>query len=211
MASSSPSSSTTVKRKMQSENLNENQPKRNHWAAGLSTALDDESVRIYKDDLCTVIKDKYPKARIHLLVMPNEHIANLKSINDTHLPLLKHMLKVGKEVAEKTVAKANARGSFTDFRYGYHAIPSMALLHMHVISQDFISDSLKTKKHWNSFTSGYFLDASQVIDDLQANGSVRIDTTRMGKLLDNELKCHRCSNKFTTMPKLKQHLLTHAS
>ncbi|CAF2745895.1 unnamed protein product [Rotaria sp. Silwood2] len=210
MASSLPSP-TTIKRKTPSENPNENLPKRNHWSAGLSTALDDESARVYKDELCTVIKDKYPKARIHLLVMPNEHIANLKSINNTHLPLLKHMLKVGKEVAEKTAAKANARGSFSHFRYGYHAIPSMTLLHMHVISQDFISDSLKTKKHWNSFTSDYFLDSSQVIDDLQANGSVRIDTTRMEKLLDNELKCHRCSNKFSTMPKLKQHLLTHTS
>ena len=30
---------------------------------------------------------------------------------------------------------------------------------MHVISQDFDSASLKTKKHWNSFTTAYFVDA----------------------------------------------------
>lgn len=36
------------------------------------------------------------------------------------------------------------RNGSMEFRYGYHAIPSMALLHMHVISQDFISDTLKT-------------------------------------------------------------------
>ncbi len=101
------------------------------------------------------------QARIHLLVIPNEFIADLKCINNTHLPLLKHMLKIGKEISEKqvksflissinsfnkyrTAAKANARGSFANFRYGYHAIPSMSHLHMHVISQDFISDSLKT-------------------------------------------------------------------
>ncbi len=67
------------------------------------------------------------------------------------------------------------------------------------------------KKHWNSFTSNYFLDASEVIDDLQANHSISIDSIRMKKFLDNELKCHRCSNTFQTMPKLKQHLLTHTS
>jgi len=67
------------------------------------------------------------------------------------------------------------------------------------------------KKHWNSFTSDYFVDASEIIDDLQANESISIDTTRMKKLLDNELQCHRCSNKFQTIPKLKQHLLTHIS
>lgn len=31
-----------------------------------------------------------------------------------------------------------------------------SLLHMHVISQDFKSECLKTKKHWNSFTTDFF-------------------------------------------------------
>ena len=53
--------STTMKRKETGEITNENQAKKGHWSAGLSTALQDESVRVYKDDLCTVIKDKYPK------------------------------------------------------------------------------------------------------------------------------------------------------
>jgi len=54
-------SPTTVKRKIPTENINGNQMKKGHWSAGLSTALDDESVRLYKDELCTVIKDKFPK------------------------------------------------------------------------------------------------------------------------------------------------------
>ncbi|CAF0806691.1 unnamed protein product [Adineta steineri] len=207
----SASYSTDFKRKNPSDYTNGNQNKKGHWSTVLSTALEDESVRVYKDDLCTVIIDKFPKAHIHLLVMPNQYIADVKSLNNTDLPLIKHMLKIAKEVAEKTAAKANARGIFNEFRYGFHTIPTLALLHMHVISQDFISNSLKTKKHWNSFTTNYFIDASEVIDELQANGSVRIDTTRMKKLLDEDLKCHRCSNNFATMPKLKQHLLTHTS
>ena len=35
-------------------------------------------------------------------------------------------------------------------------------LHMHVISQDFNSPCLKTKKHWNSFTTSYFVDSTGV-------------------------------------------------
>ncbi len=54
-------SPTTIKRQIPTENGNENQVKKGHWSAGLSSALDDESVRVYKDDLVTVIKDKYPK------------------------------------------------------------------------------------------------------------------------------------------------------
>ena len=56
------------------------------------------------------------------------------------------------------------------FRYGYHAIPSMGLLHLHAISQDFNSPSLKTKKHWNSFTTDYFVDSHKLIKMLQDNG-----------------------------------------
>lgn len=44
-------------------------------------------------------------------------------------------------------------------RYGYHAIPSMSQLHLHMISQDFDSPCLKTKRHWNSFNTKYFLDS----------------------------------------------------
>lgn len=32
-------------------------------------------------------------------------------------------------------------------------------VHLHVISQDFDSPSLKNKKHWNSFTTDYFMES----------------------------------------------------
>jgi hypothetical protein len=54
-------SATGIKRKLPSENTNGNQAKTSHWSVGLSAALDDENARLFKDDLCTVIKDKYPK------------------------------------------------------------------------------------------------------------------------------------------------------
>lgn len=44
-----------------------------------------------------------------------------------------------------------------DFKIGYHAEPSMQQLHLHVISMDFNSPSLKTKKHWNSFNTEFFV------------------------------------------------------
>lgn len=62
MASALPS--TPEKRKASAEqHSNGNPTKKNHWSAGLSTALDDESVRLHRDDLCTVIQDKFPKVR----------------------------------------------------------------------------------------------------------------------------------------------------
>lgn len=44
-----------------------------------------------------------------------------------------------------------------DFKIGYHASPSMQRLHLHVVSNDFESPSLKTKIHWNSFNTELFL------------------------------------------------------
>lgn len=67
-----------------------------------------------------VIKDKYPKARHHWLVLPWASISSLKAVTREHLELLKHMHAVG----EKVIADA-AGSSKLRFRLGYHAIPSM--------------------------------------------------------------------------------------
>lgn len=44
-------------------------------------------------------------------------------------------------------------------RMGYHSEPSMLHLHMHIISDDFCSDSLKNKKHYNSYTTEFFIES----------------------------------------------------
>lgn len=43
------------------------------------------------------------------------------------------------------------------FQIGYHAKPSLSQLHLHVISTDFDSNTMKSKKHWNSFTTELFI------------------------------------------------------
>lgn len=44
-----------------------------------------------------------------------------------------------------------------EFRIGFHAEPSMLHLHMHVISTDFHSPTLKTQRHYNSFNTALFI------------------------------------------------------
>ncbi len=39
------------------------------------------------------------------------------------------------------------------WRIGFHSLPSMRQLHMHVVSTDFDSPKLKTKEHWNRLGS----------------------------------------------------------
>lgn len=44
-----------------------------------------------------------------------------------------------------------------EFKIGYHAEPSLLQLHLHVISTDFHSPTLKTVRHYNSFNTKLFI------------------------------------------------------
>lgn len=79
----------------------------------------------------------------------------------------------------------------------------MRQLHLHVISQDFDSPSFKNKKHWNSFTTAFFHDSVDVIDEIETHGSAKLNDE---KLLETELRCHRCKSAHPNIPKLKSHI-----
>ncbi|KAM5329053.1 aprataxin isoform 4-T6 [Glossophaga mutica] len=174
-----------------------------HWSQGLKISMQDPKMQVYKDEQVVVIKDKYPKARHHWLVLPWASISSLKAVTREHLELLKHMHAVG----EKVIADV-AESSKLRFRLGYHAIPSMSHVHLHVISQDFDSPCLKNKKHWNSFNTDYFLESQAVIMMVQEAGRVTV-RDGMPELLKLPLRCHECQQLLPSIPQLKEHLRKH--
>nr|KAF6483108.1 aprataxin [Rousettus aegyptiacus] len=174
-----------------------------HWSQGLKISMQDPQMQVYKDEQVVVIKDKYPKARHHWLVLPWASISSLKAVTREHLELLKHMHAVG----EKVIADA-AGSSKLRFRLGYHAIPSMSHVHLHVISQDFDSPCLKNKKHWNSFNTDYFLESQAVMEMVQKAGRVTV-RDGMPELLKLPLRCHECQQLLPSIPQLKEHLKKH--
>ncbi|KAL9242587.1 hypothetical protein vseg_016573 [Gypsophila vaccaria] len=151
------------------------------------------------DDV-VVINDAYPKAKKHILVLTR--VDGLDGINDVcqkHLPLLKTMHKVGTKWVEKFLQEDET----LIFRLGFHSVPSMRQLHLHVISQDFDSKSLKHKKHWNSFNTEFFRDAVDVIEETEKCGKPSL---RDESLLSKELRCHRCKSAHPSIPRLKSHI-----
>ena len=56
---------------------------------------------------------------------------------------------------------------------GYHAIPSLEPLHVHIISADLVSVCLKKKEHFNSFVAPFFVDTVTLENDLNQNGGVQ--------------------------------------
>ncbi|XP_021573026.1 aprataxin isoform X1 [Carlito syrichta] len=91
-----------------------------HWSQGLKISMQDPKMQVYKDEQVVVIKDKYPKARHHWLVLPWASISSLKVVTREHLRLLEHMHTVGEKVIADFAGSSKLR-----FRLGYHAIPSM--------------------------------------------------------------------------------------
>ena len=86
---------------------------------------------------------------------------------------------------------------------GFHSVPSMVQLHMHVMYQDEATAGLKTKKHWLSFTSGFLIPVSLASSQLQEHGCLQL----LGEdLLKGSLFCHRCSQACNNMPTLIRHI-----
>ncbi|XP_070163151.1 aprataxin [Polyergus mexicanus] len=176
--------------------------KRNHWTAGLLKSMEDPECIIKKDDKIVVIKDKYPKAQFHYLVLPKEDILSIWQVTRNHQDLLIHMHEVAHGLVERHTSH--------EFIMGYHAMPSMQRLHLHVISTDFRSPCLKTKYHWNSFTTPFFLHSSDVSRQLHEEGEIKkISSQKCIDYLNTRLKCHKCTLQPKNMPDLKRHILIH--
>eukprot|EP01108_Squamamoeba_japonica_P004108 TRINITY_DN329_c0_g1_i1.p1 TRINITY_DN329_c0_g1~~TRINITY_DN329_c0_g1_i1.p1 ORF type:complete len:211 (+),score=5.53 TRINITY_DN329_c0_g1_i1:168-800(+) len=151
-----------------------------------------------------IIHDKYPKSQLHWLVLARDESLNaVDDLKPEHIPLVEHM------IAEAQAALNDAaEGVLPEYkiRFGFHAVPSMKVLHMHVISQDFDSTCLKNKKHVNSFMSSFFLDANDVLETLRSGRAVTIDRDDAEALLKADMQCPRCGAPLRNMPAVKQHM-----
>lgn len=95
------------------------------------------SEKLYEDELCTVIKDKYPTAPVHLLVLPKKHIYSIAHIEEKDSILMGHLVWVAKKMADehklpgyKLVWNVNKEGGQVIFHVHLHLLgdPSGARL-----------------------------------------------------------------------------------
>ncbi|KAK9839930.1 hypothetical protein WJX74_000595 [Apatococcus lobatus] len=172
-------------------------------------ACRDIYAEVRADEQCVLIPDMFPKSQYHALIIARDAcLVGPDDLRPEHLPLLKHMQAVASAWIGQQPKTATAASSF---RLGFHHVPSMRQLHMHVISQDFTALHLKTKRHYNSFTTSFFLDLSDVLQQLESNGCLQLHKSAAEALLKGDLRCHHpgCSVTPKTMPQLKQHLAQH--
>lgn len=126
-----------------------------HWSLGLLESMKDPRAIVKETENIVVIRDKYPKAKTHYLALSRENIDSIYNLNKTHIELLHDFGSIFKAIQKDHMN--------IELQAGFHAIPSMKRLHMHIISRDMISPCLKTKIHWNSFTTPFFISYDGVL------------------------------------------------
>ncbi|KAH9079624.1 HIT-like domain-containing protein [Lactarius deliciosus] len=182
------------------------------------------------------IFDAYPKALFHFLVLPRLSTDERPSdLTDLRTLLRQHASGPGDDARRaagetlRVLADEAARlrgvieeemraryGFAWDVWAGFHAVPSMEHLHLHVISSDLTAPALKTKRHYNSFSprAGFFVPLAEVrtwCDDAAAAAPQFAKVRRLAPedyepRLKYALECFRCDQPAKNMPALKKHL-----
>jgi aprataxin len=181
-----------------------------------------------------LIKDAFPKATIHLLLLPRspEHYLlhpHAALADEAFLAVMRNEAAVAARLAAAELARQ--LGSFSasmkatneamdrgvpfdelppgrdygkEIKVGVHAHPSMAHLHVHVISRDMHSDRVRHRKHYNSFNTPFFVPLA---DYPLEEGDVRLETAYQNGNLAKDLVCWRCGKGFgNRFAELKKHL-----
>jgi len=159
----------------------------------------------FRTEEFVIIYDGYPKARYHALVIPaNRSARSLRDLTSRDAEWVATMHRLGRAMAEKMHIKC---------QIGYHAVPSLTPLHLHVISRDLSSPRLTTKKHWNSFTHpDLFIPADYVEQQLTSDHG-RVQLKALEELHEAELsspKCYVCGLRPSgTLKDMLQTLRSH--
>jgi aprataxin len=213
--------------------------KGNNWRGGLLDYIigwekfpSDVVLRVTPNTV--LIRDMFPKATIHLLLLPrspahyNQHPRDAFEDSD-FLTMIKEeaasaVLLAAAELrrllsshSASSIAHDNAidagvaedqlppdRDFSRDLRVGIHADPSMQQLHVHIISSDMHSDRLKHRKHYNSFNTSFFIPLSEF--PLPTHDR-RWESHDQNNNLKGDLVCWRCDKTFgNRFMELKKHL-----
>ena len=190
-------------------------------------------VVVYHNADFVAIHDMFPKSSLHLLLLPRdpsktrvhpfdafedaEFLEKVKiEVRKLHaLAAAELRRKYGKDSVQDQARQEalNAdpppdelpagRDWGKEIVCGVHAVPSMNHLHVHVIAVDRYSERLKHRKHYNSFSTPFFVP----IEDFPlAPDDARRHSGREG-YLKRDFVCWRCGKEFgNKFVQLKQHL-----
>jgi len=167
---------------------------------------------------------QYPKAKYHMLLMRrkiNTHIGNLTHLNtlndldSSNLHELREFHALGRAIATQILeyhrTHEMSRNPPIIMKVGYHAIPSMEPLHLHIISSDLDSACITKREHVVSFTSPlFFVEAEAVEQHLESAFTSSIALTIRKDRAQSirsytPMMCVRCGKAAVSVPDWKRH------
>jgi aprataxin len=191
------------------------------------------STVIYSNDNWVLIKDAYPKACLHWLLLPRD--PDYYTLHPFHafedeafLAAARTETRKVLDIAASELRRLHGRFSAADksrieainsatsdenippgrdwlkeLRAGVHAYPSMSHLHIHILSKDMHSPRVKNRKHYSSFNTPFFVP----LDDFPLPKDDRRWNPSREEYLKRDLKCWRCGRMFgNRFQALKDHL-----
>ncbi len=87
--------------------------------------------KLYEDDLVFSIRDIHPRAPVHVMVIPKQHIPTATELTDEHGPLLGRLFSVAAQVARRE--GLDERGYRLAFNVGEQAGMTISHLHLHML------------------------------------------------------------------------------
>jgi histidine triad (HIT) family protein len=91
------------------------------------------SDKVYEDEKVFVFRDINPKARVHLLMVPREHVASLNELTPAHDALMTHMLRLLPQLAREQELETGFR---TIINTGKGGGQEVFHLHIHLLGGD---------------------------------------------------------------------------
>jgi len=87
--------------------------------------------KLYEDELVYAIRDINPRAPVHVLLIPKEHIPSAREVEDGHGPLLARLFAVARAVAQQEgIAE---RGYRLAINVGPEGGQAIYHLHLHLL------------------------------------------------------------------------------
>jgi len=87
--------------------------------------------KLHDDDAVFAVRDINPRAPVHLLIVPKQHIADARHVGPEEGPLLTHMFAVARDLAVQE--NVDKRGFRLAFNVGEDAGMTIPHLHMHLV------------------------------------------------------------------------------
>lgn len=98
----------------------------------------------YENDSAVVFYDIHPKAPVHILIVPREHIASVNDLNEAHAPLVIALMLAAQAAAEKLNVKE--KGYKLAFNVGRGGGQIVDHIHMHLLAWPGDSDEEAKKE-----------------------------------------------------------------